>query len=240
MPTDVQSAFAGEKNVITPGRQEQGVEIAVFLFLVVPSMVLSLFAIRRGSLGFTLAATAIIFRDVGLVGLILFFLRRNGEPLARIGWTSRHLVRELMLGGVLFVPFFLGAGLLERALLRAGMSAPATPRPSFLEEQGPTETILAVLLVTVVAIAEETIFRGYLLLRFQAVLRNTSAALLLSSTIFALGDGYEGSAGLVTVGLMGFAFAVVYLWRGSLVAPTVIHFLQDFLGIVLLPVLRGK
>jgi membrane protease YdiL (CAAX protease family) len=63
---------------------------------------------------------------------------------------------------------------------------------------------------------------------------------LLSSFIFSLGHGYEGTAGLATVGVMGAAFALVYLWRGSLVAPIVMHFLQDFIGIVLLPYLVGK
>jgi membrane protease YdiL (CAAX protease family) len=51
---------------------------------------------------------------------------------------------------------------------------------------------------------------------------------------------YEGSAGLVTVGVMGAVFAVIYLWRRSLVAPIVMHFLQDFLSIVLLPLLGVK
>jgi hypothetical protein len=42
-------------------------------------------------------------------------------------------------------------------------------------------------------------------------------------------------AGVVTVGAMGLVFALVYMWRKSLVAPIVMHFLQDFIGIVLLP-----
>jgi membrane protease YdiL (CAAX protease family) len=42
------------------------------------------------------------------------------------------------------------------------------------------------------------------------------------------------------VGCMGIAFALVYLWRGSLVAPMVLHFLQDGAGIVLLPLLGLK
>ena len=96
------------------------------------------------------------------------------------------------------------------------------------------------MLVTVVAVAEETIFRGYLLLRFPVVVRSTAASVLLSSATFAVGHGYEGSAGLVTVGVMGAVFALVYLWRRSLVAPIVMHFLQDFLGIVLLPLLGLK
>jgi len=45
---------------------------------------------------------------------------------------------------------------------------------------------------------------------------------------------------VVTVGVMGLVFALVYLWRQSLVAPMVMHFLQDFIGIVLLPALGMK
>ena len=221
-------------------RKEQAVEVAVFLFLIVPSMLLSLFVVRQGNLSFVLTAVATIFRDIGLVCLILFFLWRNGENVRRIGWSFRRAGREAALGAALFVPFVFGAALLDRILLRLGLSRPATPTPSFLAASGAAEFLLAAVLVAVVAVAEETIFRGYLLLRLQALLRGPALAVLLSSVIFSLGHGYEGSAGLATVGVMGAVFAVIYLWRRSLVAPIVMHFLQDFLSIVLLPLLGVK
>jgi uncharacterized protein len=223
-----------------PGRTVELAEIGVFLFLIVPSMVLSLFAVRQGQLGFVLVAAATIFRDAALVTLVLYFLWRNGEPITRIGWSWHRPVREVLVGIACFIPVCVGAALVEETLSHLGLSTPKTPLPSFLKEQGWTEVILAVVLVVVVAIAEETIFRGYLLLRFQDLLRSTTGAVLLSSAIFAAGHGYEGGAGLVTVGLMGAAFAVVYLWRKSLVAPVTMHFLQDFLSIVLLPLLTRK
>jgi uncharacterized protein len=228
-----------ESSHMAPSPKVQAAEIAVFLLLMVPSMVLSLLVTRQSQLSFVLAATAVIFRDLGLVGLILFFLWRNGEPLSRLGWTWDHPVRELIIGMICFFPVFLGAALFARILMHIGLSGPATP-PSFLKQQGPAETLLALFLVTVVALAEETIFRGYLLLRFLPLLRNTTVSVLLSSAIFAVGHGYEGPAGLVTIGFMGAAFALVYLWRGSLVAPIVMHSLQDFVGIVLLPALELK
>ncbi len=224
----------------TPNKIEQTVEVAVFLFLIVPSMTLSLFAVRQGNLQFPLVASATILRDLALVSLVWFFLWRNGEPVKRIGWSWRHGGKELIWGGVLFVPFFVTASLVEWAMLRLGLSAPGTSLPSFLRERALPEALLAVLLVSVVAVTEETIFRGYLLLRFRTILQSTKAAVVLSSLIFALGHGYEGSAGLVTVGAMGVMFAAVYLWRGSLIAPMVMHFLQDFLGIVLIPLLGLK
>jgi uncharacterized protein len=221
-------------------RKEQAVEVAVFLFLIVPSMILSLFVVRQGNLSFVLAAVATIFRDLALVCLVLFLLWRNGENVGRIGWSFRRAGREVALGAALFIPFVFGAALLDRYLLRLGLSRPATPTPSFLAASGASEFLLAAVLVAVVAVAEETIFRGYLMLRFQTLLRGPVLAVLLSSVIFSLGHGYEGSAGLVTVGVMGAVFAVIYLWRRSLVAPIVMHFLQDFLSIVLLPLLGNK
>ncbi len=217
------------------GRAEPLLEVSVFLFLIVPSMVLSFFAVKQGSMSFVIVAFATILRDLALVSLIIFFLRRNGEQAVEIGWTFRKVWNEILLGLLLFVPFFLATGLVENGLRGAGLSVPSKPLPSFLAARGPAELVLAVVLVAVVAVAEETIFRGYLLLRFSAILSSPTLAALVSAAIFSLGHGYEGSAGVITVGFMGFVFAFFYLWRQSLVAPITMHFLQDFIGIVVLP-----
>ena len=64
--------------------------------------------------------------------------------------------------------------------------------------------------------------------------------MVLTSLIFALGHGYQGPLGVIAVGAIGAAFAAVYLWRGSLVAPVVMHFIQNFLGLIVAPsVLQG-
>jgi membrane protease YdiL (CAAX protease family) len=221
-------------------QKEQLLEISVFLFLIVPSMALSFFVIRQGGLSFVFTASSVMLRDLALVSLILFFLWRNGEPLERLGWNFMNGWKDVALGVGLFIPMFLGAALLDHFLQAAGFSAPATPIPSFLTAKGGAEIILAAVLVVVVALAEETIFRGYLLLRFQGLKMRPVWAALLSAFIFSLGHGYEGSSGVMTVGAMGLVFALVYLWRGRLVAPMVMHFLQDFIGIVLAPLLGLK
>src|SRR5690606_2683660 len=89
------------------------------------------------------------------------------------------------------------------------------------------------------AIAEETVFRGYLLLRLRSLTGGTAVAVVLSSVIFALGHGYQGAAGTIAVRIIGALLAVIYLWRGSIVAPVVLHFVQNFTGIVLAPLLGG-
>jgi len=220
--------------------KEQLLEVSVFLLLIVPSMLLSFFVIRQGNLGFVFTAFSVILRDLALVSLILFFIWRNGEPLEWLGWNFKNGWKDVALGAGLFIPMFLSGGLLDHALQTAGLSAPATPIPSFLAAKGMVEMVLATILVVVVAVAEETIFRGYLLLRFRGVNLSLPRAALLSAVIFSLGHGYEGSSGVVTVGTMGLVFAAVYIWRQSLVAPMVMHFLQDFIGIVLAPLLGLK
>jgi membrane protease YdiL (CAAX protease family) len=167
-------------------RRRELLEVLVFLFLIVPSMLLSVVVVRQGGLGFVVTAWAIIARDLGLVSLIVFFLWRNGEPVGRIGWTLGNGGREASLGLGLFVVLFAGTIGLESLLRSAGVPAPATPRPQFLTARGPAELGLALALVAVVALAEETIFRGYLILRLSAVTRRPAVAALLSAIVFSL------------------------------------------------------
>ena len=86
MKTNVfQTVRVGSITSQQPDRKEQFLELSAFLFLIVPSMALSFFAIKQGSLSFSLSAVATIFRDLSLVSLILFFLWRNRESLRTIG-----------------------------------------------------------------------------------------------------------------------------------------------------------
>jgi len=223
-------------------RKIQLFEVGAFLFLVVPSLVLSLFVTGEGDEGFRLTAVMVIVRDLALVSLVLYFVWRNGEGVRRLGWTLRRLPLEVVLGIVLFIPMIFGTNWLEQFLIGIGLSSPPKSSSGFLQPvgHGQASLWLAVVLVVVVAIAEETIFRGYLILRFTGIGLGRVLAVVLSSAIFAMGHGYEGTAGVATVGVMGVILALVYLWRGSLIAPMVMHFLQDFVAIVLLPFLAGS
>jgi membrane protease YdiL (CAAX protease family) len=223
-----------------PSRREQTVEVLVFLFMIVPSVALSFFVVKAGTIGFVLTAVATMFRDLGLVALILFFLWRNGESLAHIGWSFKKRALDVVLGFALFPFLVVGSGVLEEFLHGMGFTSPATPLPALHPTPNVFHLVLGTVFVAVVAISEETIFRGYLLLRLQNTTRSVAGAVLLSAVIFSIGHGYEGSAGVITVGAMGVVFALAYLWRRSLVLPVTLHFLQDFMSIVLLPLLSRK
>jgi len=221
-------------------RRASSLEVGVFLLLILPSMVLSCFVTTDDGLPFRTEAIATIVRDVALTSLVAYFVWRSGERLLALGWTCKHLGLEASLGGVLFVPTFFLVNVFQSALEAAGLPGPPSQLPSFVTPEGPGKLALAVMLITVVAVAEETVFRGYLMLRFGSVTRSRVAALFLSAFLFSLGHGYEGASGVVTVGVLGLTFGVVFLWRGSLVAPMVMHFLQDFVSIVVANLVRGS
>jgi membrane protease YdiL (CAAX protease family) len=218
--------------------KERLAEVSVFLFLIVPSMALSFFVTRQGKASFVFVAVSTILRDLALVSLILLFVWRNGEPVRVLGWRFRRPGRDALLGVLLYLPLVYIIALLDSFLVNVGFPRPQTPGPSFFQLRGQMEVVLAVLLVAVVAVSEETIFRGYLFLRLRTVTGSTAGAVLLASAVFALGHGYEGSLGVVTVGVMGLIFNLVYLWTGSLIAPVMMHFIQDFIGIVLVHYLK--
>jgi membrane protease YdiL (CAAX protease family) len=220
------------------GRKAQLFEVSVFLLLIIPSMVQSFLVVEQGAPSFTVTAWATILRDLGLVALVAYFLWTNEQSADRIGWTFRNVRTEIGIGFALFIPFFVGIGLVESALHAAGFAAPPAPRPEFLTPETLPQYLLAMLLVALVAVAEEIIFRGYLILRFVGLGATPAGAVALSAFIFSLGHGYEGSVGVITVGVAGFGLGMIYLWRQSLVSPIILHFLLNFVGVILAPLLR--
>jgi membrane protease YdiL (CAAX protease family) len=230
--TDAENGNAAAEVLEPPNRKIQSIEVAVFLSLILPSMVLSFLTAKETDLRFLEVAIGSILNDLALLSLVLYFMWRNQERIEQIGWNFDHLRRDIAWGLILFVPVVLGGNLLQNVLHQAGFSAPSR-MPSFLVMSGAFKVILGFIIVTVVAVVEETIFRGYLMLRLTAVTGRTSAAVLLSSLVFSLGHGYEGMAGALSIFVLGVVFAVIYLWRKSLVAPIVIHFFTDFTSIVL-------
>ncbi len=205
------------------------VELATFLLLIVPAIVAA--SIAGGCPApFALVASMTIARDVGLVALVAFFVWSNGEPVRALGVVPRRVPREVALGVALFVVMWLVLVLLDVVFGADTAGFGLRPRTA-------GDYALAVALVAVVAIAEEIVFRGYLILRLRAITANTPAAVVIATTLFALGHSYEGPVGIASAFALGLVFSIVFLWRRSLTAPIVMHFLQDLVAIVLVPAL---
>ena len=215
-----------------PSSRLQLIELGVFLFLVLPSMVLSFFAFKTGpGPPFALIALASMFQQTALLCLVLYFAWRNGEAFADFGWRRRRLGREMLLGAALYFPVAVSLALLQSALKHLGLRT-LDKIPEFLTPSGAGEILLAVLLFAVVAVAEEGVFRGYLIRRLRNLTGRPAAAVAGAAAVFCLGHGYQNPGGVAATFFLGAVFGAVYLWRGSLAAPIVIHFLQNLLTVM--------
>jgi membrane protease YdiL (CAAX protease family) len=223
-----------------PGKKEQLLEVLTFCFLIVPGLAFSFVAGPAVKENFLLGVSGVVLSDLALVTLVMFFLWHNGEKVSRVGWIPKGFVKEIIIGALLFILMIYFMSFVQSWLQSAGLSFPKGHIPSFLKPIGTAQQIVMTFLVVVVAVSEETIFRGYLILRLKAVTGSAVAAVVISSIIFSLGHGYEGLGGAVTVGIMGAVFALVYLWRKSLIAPITMHFMQDFIAIVVVSAMANK
>ena len=79
---------------------------------------------------------------------------------------------------------------------------------------------------TVVVVAggiREEVQRAFLLHRFSQSLGGPLVGLVVASAAFGLGHRLQGNDVAVATGALGFYWGVIYLWRGSAVAPVVSH-----------------
>jgi membrane protease YdiL (CAAX protease family) len=219
-------------------RREQLLEVAIVLFMVMPSALAYLFPEWQASLSFRLAAFSSITRDLGLLGIIWLLLRRDAEPMTTIGWAAPSVWKEVGLGVLLFVPFRVAGAALMAISLTLGVSSGSGARLAFMVARGPVEAFLGLIMVGVVALTEETVFRGYLIHRLSTALRSATWAVALSTVLFSLLHAYQGPLGVLGNGFAGLVFALVYLWRKSLIAPIVMHFALSFVIIVLPALVR--
>jgi membrane protease YdiL (CAAX protease family) len=210
-----------------PSSKVQLIELGVFLLLIIPSMVLSFFSFQRGANPpFTVFALASMLQQSALLCLVLYFVWRNQEPFSRFGWSAKNLNTEALIGVGLYFPIAFGVGGLQVVLKKLGLQT-LEGIPGYLSPANTGEYGVAVALFTVVAVAEEGVFRGYLIRRLENLTGQAALAVAAAALIFCIGHGYQSLGGVVATFILGGVFGVIYLWRSSLVAPIVIHFLQN-------------
>lgn len=179
-----------------------------------------------------------------LMGLLLVIaslvmVRLNSQPLAAIGWTARDLVVNILIGlATLVFVFSMIAGLsLVLTLLDPTVLTEGTPAQKAIQETFPREMFRWIVPITLwIGIWEETVFRGFVITRLEAIVRWKWLSVLLGGVIFALGHGYQGPLAMVIIFALGLLLGAVFVWRRSLVPCIVVHMLFDFIMFFLLGV----
>lgn len=187
-------------------------------------------AVLREPLGVVYGTPLVI-----LVSLPL--MRRAGLRFDALGLTRSKLTRGTALRGIglacalMVVAWWVLRPLCE--LITHAKFESATLREAVAEPSG-----LALMLVmswTFAAFGEEWVFRGYPLTRLAGLGQRAQwVGLLASSVLFGWAHGYQGPAGMLLTGVIGFALGVLYLRSGrNLWLNIITHGVTDTIAMLL-------
>jgi uncharacterized protein len=98
--------------------------------------------------------------------------------------------------------------------------------------QTPQQLALLVFSALIAGGIKEELQRAFILTRFRLYLGGAGLGLVLWSIGFGAGHYVQGVQGVVTAGIYGLIFGIVYLQSGSLIAPIVAHSAYDSLALL--------
>jgi membrane protease YdiL (CAAX protease family) len=170
--------------------------------------------------------TLVVADTVLLVTLMVILLRTHGESVRGLWLGSRSFVREALVG-LAYVPVVLLIAVVLLNVLR--LAAPwlhdVTLNPFEPLASSPDPVNAAVLTATV-AIGggvREEMQRAFQLHRFERHLGGALVGVIAWNAAFGLLHAPQGSDAVITTGVLGVFWSLVYLRRRSAVAPIVSH-----------------
>jgi membrane protease YdiL (CAAX protease family) len=166
--------------------------------------------------------------DAGItVALMMLILRAHGERLRCLGWRSNRLRSDVFIGLLVVPVLFLMSGLVSH-FFRSFLPRFYSEENLLLETiRSPSDLAFFIVSALFAGGIKEELQRAFVLVRFRDYLGGATLGLILWSIVFASGHLLQGVLGSVIAGLFGFLFGVIYLVRGSLVAPVVAHAVYD-------------
>jgi membrane protease YdiL (CAAX protease family) len=168
-----------------------------------------------------------------LVGLVFLFLHAHGERPRDIFLGWRPIRAEVAYGiPLILAAIAVGVGVL--ALIFRFVPSLRTVQHNPLQEllRSPRDAWLFAFVVIVAGGVREEIQRAFLLHRFRVWLGGGMVGLIVTSAAFGAGHALQGADAVIATGLLGAFWGLVYLRRGSVVAPMVSHAGFDLLQIV--------
>jgi membrane protease YdiL (CAAX protease family) len=125
--------------------------------------------------------------------------------------------------------------------VRARMVA-AVEEIAYLLPRSPREELLFAGVAVTAGIAEELIYRGFLLRYLAAGPWGLSAfaALAVSSAVFGLAHAGQGARGVLLTAVVGMAMGGLFLASGSLLPPILLHTLIDLRALAVAHLAQGE
>jgi membrane protease YdiL (CAAX protease family) len=159
-----------------------------------------------------------------LIGLMVVLTRAHGDSVRALWLGDRPVAAEVRVGALLIPLVFLMVVIVLNVLRLAAPwlhNVPTNPLEQLAATPGQA-TIFAVVAILAGGVREE-LQRAFLLQRFVRHLGGPAVGVVVLSVAFGVGHIVQGWDAVVTTGLLGAFWAVLYLRRQSAVAPIVSH-----------------
>ena len=187
----------------------------------------------EGRLSFRYVVGISLLDSAIVVTLALAFLATRGERWQDVFFGGRRHLREVAMGVAAAPAILLGVAIVGTGLRAAFPwlhNVPDNPFAPLMDGAGRL-VVFAVVVVIAGGVREE-VQRAFVLHRFRQHLGGATLGLWLFSLAFGLGHLVQGYDAAILTGLLGFAWGLLYLRRGSIVAPVVSHSLFNLLEVL--------
>ena len=186
-----------------------------------------------GHLSLPFVLTLSLGDTLALIVLMVMLMRAHGESALELWAGSRPLKREVLYGFLTIPVVFVAVGLLLNTL-RLFMPWLHNVATNPLEQLAatPGEAAMFALVAIIAGGVREELQRAFLLHRFEQHLGGAGLGVVVISIAFGLGHYVQGWDAMITTGLLGAFWAVLFLRRRSSVAPVVSHAAFNSLEIV--------
>jgi membrane protease YdiL (CAAX protease family) len=195
----------------------------------------------NGQLALGYVVTLSLVDTVLLLGLIALFLRSHGERLRDVFIGPRPIAGEARLGVTLTVAALaIGVAVLGAIQMAAPSLHNVAHNPLQDLIRGPRSAGIFALVVIVAGGVREEIQRAFVLHRFNVWLGGGAVGLVVGSIAFGAAHLVQGRDAALATGLLGVFWGIVYLRRGSVVAPMISHSGFNLLELLQYLVLAGR
>jgi membrane protease YdiL (CAAX protease family) len=186
-----------------------------------------------GQLSSSYVLTLSIADTALLIALMVGLMLIQGENPALL-WTGRRPIRREVIIGVMLIPICFAAVVVLLNLLQLIAPSLHNVEQNPLEHlaQTPRQAAVFGLVAILAGGVREELQRAFLLDRFERYLGGATVGLLVISVAFGLGHIVQGWDAVITTGVLGAFWALVYLRRRSSVAPVLSHAGFDALEIL--------
>ena len=177
-----------------------------------------------GQLSLPFVLTLSVADTLLLIGLMVVLRRAHGESVAAMWLGDRPIGREAVHGLLLIPVVFLMVVVLLNAFRMLAPWLHNVPTNPLEQLAGtPGQAAMFALVAIFAGGVREELQRAFLLRRFEQDLGGQAVGVVVLSIGFGLGHIVQGWDAVVTTGLLGAFWAVLYLRRGSTVAPLISH-----------------